>query len=117
MIEDKNEANFTRLLLEEINNRLEEEIKELRDKMEGVPERLKGLEEQFAKLSVEISDFIKELRKGYVSHEVCRACMASMQKDIEQNRDNIRFMRNILWALCGGCISLLVGALVTKVIN
>ena len=111
MSQEMDEANFTRLHLEEIKTRHEEEIKELRDKMDGVPERLESLERQFVKLSGEISEFIKELRKGYVSHEVCRACMDGMQKDIKQNRDNIRFIRNILWALCGGCISLLVGAL------
>jgi uncharacterized protein (UPF0335 family) len=111
------ENNYEKLHLEEIQNRHEEQIKVLQEKLNGLPERLENVEKEITTLSASISDFIKELRKGYVSYEICHACMDSMSKDIESNKENTRFLRNVLWACIGGCVSLIIGAMATKIIN
>lgn len=96
--------------------RHEQEILRLREKVDGLPERLANVEREIAILSSNINDFIRELRKGYVSNDVCQACRESLKKDIDSNKDNMRFMRGMIWAVVGGAVSLLVGALVTKII-
>ena len=96
--------------------RHEQEILRLREKVDGLPERLANVEREIAILSSNINDFIRELRKGYVSNDVCQACRESLKKDIDSNKDNIRFTRGLMWAVAGGAVSLFVGALVTKLI-
>ena len=100
--------------VEEATKRHEMDIKELRLKLEGMPTKLKDMENQMTALTKSIGDFIIELRKGYVSNEMCNMCRVSMEKEIKTNADTTRFLSRALWTgVATGC-SLLVGIVLSK---
>lgn len=102
------ELKIEREHYEEIKERHETEIKELRDKLNGLPERLGNVEDKIARLTDEISDFIKELRKGYVSKEVCEMCREGIEKDLKIQEHTNKIVSRVIWWIATSAVAVIV---------
>lgn len=79
--------------LDQRATRNEEDIKELRQRTEGIPERLKVVEQQICKLTEIIDKFISELRMNYQTKDNCQTCRRIMQYQLDRNQEDIRNLK------------------------
>lgn len=82
--------------LDQRATRNEEDIKELRQRTEGIPERLKVVEQQICKLTETIDKFIGELRKNYQTKDNCQTCRRIMQYQLDRNQEDIRNLKYVM---------------------
>ena len=99
--------DYNQLHLEEVKERHEKDISEIKGKLEGVPERLDNVEKTISTLALQISDFIKELRKGYVSKETCSLCREKLCSDNQVNVDNIKTLKLLVYTGFVGAVGIL----------
>lgn len=82
--------------LDQRATRNEEDIKELRQRTEGIPERLKVVEQQICKLAEIIDKFISELRMNYQTKDNCQTCRRIMQYQFDRNQEDIRHLKYVM---------------------
>lgn len=82
--------------LDQRATRNEEDIKELRQRTEGIPERLKVVEQQICKLTETIDKFIGELRTNYQTKDNCQTCRRIMQYQLDRNQEDIHNLKYVM---------------------
>lgn len=82
--------------LDQRATRDEEDIKELRQRTEGIPERLKVVEQQICKLTETIDKFIGELRTNYQTKDNCQTCRRIMQYQLDRNQEDIHNLKYVM---------------------
>lgn len=82
--------------LDQRATRNEEDIKELRQRTEGIPERLKIVEQQICKLAETIDKFIDELRMNYQTKDNCQTCRRIMQYQLDRNQEDIHNLKYVM---------------------
>lgn len=100
--------------LGDVKSRHEKDIEDLKAKVDGVPERIDNVEEKIVTLTAVVSDFIKELRKSYVTKENCSLCRERINADIAVNAYNIRLANRLMLSVFVGGAGLLVAIILTK---
>lgn len=75
-------------ILSERVDRNTQDISDLKDKTEGIPERMDNIERQQERLTNVIEKFIDELRVQYQTKENCQNCKVLIDQQIKTIRDN-----------------------------
>jgi len=94
--------------LDQRATRNEEDIKELRQRTEGIPERLKVVEQQICKLTETIDKFIGELRMNYQTKDNCQTCRRIMQYQLDRNQEDIRNLKYVMVAAGSSAVIFIV---------
>lgn len=108
------ETEYVEKMVEETKQRHEEELKTLRGKIDGIPERMDNIETRIETLSTSIADFINELRKGYVSKELCEVCRRNIKVECENNTYNIKVLTRLFWGAAAVITSGLLGVILNR---